>query len=256
MKSFHPILSSLLLFPFLVITQQSTAQRAKNWINKIEYDHYTEGVYSLQVGSNVVEIISLTGYFEPYSFNKNERIHIDFYSPDSVPYLVKAEEKKINKYYWMESHPANSQKKWNTFGPWSTDGLLKQLSVQPQDLAILIHLEADDSQKFSPAIVYMGNRPDRILGYRAYFRLGVNISGGSYKVFRGDFENQLALEGALVQEGPILKRLGGSTFPIQIKQSSLVGYTGYVTCQLTLHEDNRVVSKPIFYSFKFYHKAL
>lgn len=237
------------LFAFSLVPSFVKAQRINTWVKKLERPQYTEGAYALTVGTSL-EIISFYSYFEPFEWGKGQQLQIDFFAPDSEPYLLKAEEKRILAYYWMESKPGKAQKGKNTFGPWQVDGMLRQMQVSAANLGVLLRWREDKSNYMLPVSVYHHAPPVAIDSYKAVFRLGKSISKGVFKVYKGTFTGALP-EITPVQTGVIGKNLGGATIQLAIAEQNLKDYSGWVTVHLTLSEQNSTNKTP--FRFFFYH---
>ena len=241
----------LIVVIFITPFQHLFSQRTSNWVEKIDRGQYYEGTYSLQIRSEPIELISFYGKIYPYSFGSRTNLYAYFFSEVPSEYLIKAEEKTTNAYYWMESKPNSSQVGWNTFGPWAVDYELQRLKIRPQDLAIIVRLNGDRSPEVAPIILTNQQAPDPPKYYRAYFRLGVNISGGEFKVYKGKHPG-IPQDQYLVQQGYISQKLGGNTFPITIRPDYLKNYSGWVTVELSVSELNKRKKYPL--KFYFYHQ--
>lgn len=198
-----------------------------------------------------LEIISFYSHFEPYETGRNQQLKVEFFSPTEDYYLFKAEEKKILSYYWLESRPGRVKKGKNSFGPLFVDGMIRSLNVSPSNLGFLLRLKGDKSDYLLPVSVYHSTPVPEIENYQATFRLGKTITGGEFKVYKGEYSGLLP-EKQLVQSGRIGRNLGGATFQIAIDAASLAGYEGWVTVHLSMSERNIVQKLP--FRFYFYHQ--
>jgi hypothetical protein len=226
------------------------SQRTSTWVKKVEKGQYTEGVYSLNVSASL-EIISFYSHFEPYETGRNQQLRVDFFSPTEDYYLFKAEEKRILSYYWLESKPGRVKKGKNHFGPLSVDGLIQSLNVSPSNLGFLLRLKDDKSDYLLPVSVYHSTPASQVENYQAVFRLGKSISGGEFKVYKGEYSGLLP-EKQLVQSGRIGRNLGGATFQIAIDAAPLAKYEGWMTVHLSMTERNSIQKLP--FRFYFYHQ--
>lgn len=233
----------LLLMPMFVFSQ------SRKLVVKEEKDRYIEGVYALEVGASL-DIISFFDYFEAYETGKRQQLQAAFTSPGIDSFMLKAEEKKIVGYYWMESKPATTKKGLNVFGPWLVDGLLRRLAVPASNLGVLLRYGAQKRNYLLPLSVYQGTSPKSSDQYKAVFRLAKSISRGQFKVYKGEYSG-VPPEAKLAQTGMIGKNLGGSVFQIAIDKADLKGYTGWVTVNLLLEERNTTNKTP--FRFYFYH---
>lgn len=241
--------TKLLLVVLMWTLSVTAAIQAQKLIVKEEKGHYIEGVYSLEVGASL-EVISFYDYFEPYETGKKQQMQAAFYAPGVDSFLLKAEEKKIVGYYWMQSKPAKSKKGANVFGPWYADGMLKKLAVPASNLGVLLRYRGRESNYLLPLSVYQGATPKTSEQYKAVFRLAKSISKGQFKVYKGEYSG-IAPESKLAQQGMIGKNLGGAVFQIAIDKSNLRDYTGWVTVTLLLEERNTTNKTP--FRFYFYH---
>lgn len=229
-------------------------QRIPIWIDRIDQEGYKEGIYALQVDAPIIDLVSLTSFFEAYELNQGHQLYVRFYSPlDSTYFLIKAEEKRVTEFYWMESDPNTSNKDWNFFPPWSVDGQLSQRNIKKENLGVIIRLKNDNSRYLSPALIYHSSPPSNIDSYTAIFRLGVHIRKAEYEIYKGDHTG-IPPEKNLLDRGLIGKKFGSSNFSINLDSSKLGDYEGWLTVDMTLFERGKPTVYP--YKFYFFHKNL
>ena len=216
-----------------------------------------EGVYALEIGVSKIEVISFYRQLEPYRFGENQQLLADFFAPDSSSFLVKAEEKKIKQYYWMESKPAKSNLGWNTFGPWKVDQQLKELNISSSNLAILVRIRADDSHYLLPVNLYHSERLlDKAQPYRIIFRLGRIVRGGTYKIYEGIVSGLPSSQKEFLTNVPkrIGYNIGGATFGLSLDYEAMGDKSGWRTIIINLQQKNS--TEKISFRLYFYHYVI
>lgn len=242
------LLVFILLNSSLILSAQKG--RIHNWSLKKDKGTYYEGNYSLEVSTPPLEIIGLYDLFEPFEYNRGQRLFVYFSYPKKDYFFLKAEEKQILQFYMMESKPDTLQPPTHTFGPWPVDGIMSSINVSPSNLSVLLRLQSDVSNHYLPVSVCHEKKPDKLPNYQVVFRLGRNIARGEFKVYTGEFADTPA-ESHLVQRSRIGTHLAGRTFNIEIDRAKLEDYSGWVTVKVDLQEKNRAAGIPL--QFYLYH---
>lgn len=211
-----------LVLPLLFLIHKGLAQEQKNWVEKYETELYTEGRYARNVSGPVFELISIYSYIEPFVWNKNQKLYIDFEAPDSSNYTIIGQEKRIDKYYWFQSKNRKSQTGNNLFGPWEVDKTISSLKIKPAQLALLLQIKNDSLfeqstyiNAYLPVGVYHKCLPDTLEEYNIVSRVYRHFKKGSYIIAEGIQEGRINPNHHLLKEGI------GTYYPGQILELSV-----------------------------------
>lgn len=215
--------------------------------NKNDRGNRYEGSYTRKVKGGGVYLISFVTSIPKYQFNDGQSLDIQWYSPESTEVFIKAEELKVEQYYWMEvketSSKANSGK--NNFGPWGVDGGLRQHMVYPDNLGMVIR-ERKDKSIFYPVFWKLDGEALPARYYIMRLRAERAISGGSYRITYQNSDGK-PVE---IKNAPIQRFSGGMFQNMAVKLEDLP-VTGWYTVEVTVIEENSGTT--INYPFKFYH---
>ena len=148
MKIFSPVVIFFLWnfgFHFLecngqIAKRDQETPRDIIWLKSHDLGNRYEGNYSKRVSSGVLELVSLTGQFDKYSFGKGQELNFRFFNPKKKKFHLKLEELHPHSFYWGEWKSIKPKKKWNECSPWPVDLWLRRLYVDPSNLGILLRL--------------------------------------------------------------------------------------------------------------------
>lgn len=236
----------LLTVGFLIELSPLSAQRSPEWLQSNDRGNRYEGTYTRKVSNPSVNLISLMGHLEAYTFGEKQMLTAQFYSPDAQDYYLKVEELRVSQFYWMQNKETKAPKGWNTFENWPVDYFLKRLSISHRNLGILAYWGDKSRRSFMPVLLYHSKTPEQISRYVAQLRLGRSAANGTYKVYQG--ENRSASK--LITQGKISAKSGGTTFPVVVPAAQLE--EGWIFVEVNLREQGSL--DPFAYSFRFFHK--
>lgn len=231
-----------LLSSFLIFAQRKPLPTSF-WEEKVIHQNCIEGTYNRNVSAEA-ELVSLYGAFEMLDQTSEQSLKVAFYLPkDNQQHLILAEEKMVLEYYRMEGSLTNAKKgNWNELSTWSKK-LIREKKINLTNLGVLVYLGMKNMAEFyAPALVYQKAAPKEIEAYFASIRIGTDIKGGSYKVYRG---------AKLVDEGKIGGKLGGALANIRIPLSKIGNTAGEIKTVVKLQEENGDQPELIFYFYHF-----
>ena len=229
------------------------AQRIQKWINKNSQNNYVHGTFRRPV-SGSIKLISLYRNLDNFKRLDSLDIYFDFFYPEKEYYFLQVLERvtSISKGIAMESNPDSTNIGKTTFGPWETKFLSILRQVPPSNLTYLLRIGSDNSNHYLPLDVYRKKHTDKSTqNYKAIFRLGKSIRGGTLKVYKGYFTG-IPDENFLVQTQLIGKNTGGSTFQVNIEIQNLDDYQGWLTIKMNV--TSRTSLRAIPYDFFVFHK--
>ncbi len=238
---------SLLLLLVLSISLPLTAQRSKQWLQQNDIGAFHEGTYTREVSTSSMELISLTGFWEPYAFGERQELKVRFYSPEADEFFLKVEELAVKKYYWMQNKPQPVEAGWHEFDGWQVDRWLRRLQLPANSLGLAVQAGPKEKRKFLPARIYHRQLKEAVKRYVAQIRLGINTSSGRYTIYSGKVRDPEKL----IKEGKLLGQYGGSCFPIVIPVMSLPTEGWYMVVANVIERGSQ---DPHSYSFHFYHR--
>lgn len=232
-----------------LIAQAQVSSQAKHkplpatfWNEKFTYANYVEGTYNKNV-SVEAELVSFYSTFEASENNASKNLKVAFYLPKEINnHLILGEEKTIMSYYRMEATLRNAKRNaWNELSNWSTK-LINEKNIPYSNLGVLVFLGMKNQvAMYAPVVVYQNTPPKAIETYRAAIRVGKDIKGGIYRVYRGANS---------VDEGKISQKLGGAVVNIRIPVAKIGTEAGELKVSLKLEGENGDQEEITFY---FYH---
>ena len=235
----------------LLLCSTTFAQRSEQWLR----DHvsrngnYFEGDYTKDVSNPTMELISLTAQWEPYQFERGQVQNIQFYSPNTSPYFIKAEELSTNEFYWFQTQKGkNTQSGRNQFSGWEVDAYLRYMQLDQNSMGLLVRLGRDGEDKYTPAWIYhrQFNREARY--YTSQIRLGINIEAGNWELYRGLGKRPSQQVG---NRKNIPATSGGYCIPVRVSLKSLSQSAAWYTVAVSVTEEGNMRSHT--YNFYFYH---
>lgn len=242
----------LIFIAFALLPISLAAQRDSLWLKKNDKGNRFEGNYSRQVANPSIELVSLTGNFEPYQTGARQQLKVRFCLPEASEYLIKAEELRPIQYYWMQSKETKGSKGWNKFDNWPVDGALRQLNVPAENLGVVAYIGDPKRKRFAPALIYHSNAPTEVKRYIARLRLGHSIAKGTAKVYRGQYEKAIPPSDKLVSTIAIQGYSEGSNFSLSLKTEQLGKEAGWFTVVLELEKTGG--GQKLSYTFCLYHQ--
>ena len=237
----------LLLFSFYDVG----AQRIKEWNDKEENELFIEGTYSLPV-SAAIHLISLHDYIQPINPGSEQAMHFIVHAPHRDSFLLKLQERRIFKYYMLESQPNEVVKGINQLGPWKVDDYFSAFNIPWTNLGIVFQVNASNEDHLIPVTLKELQAESNSTSYKAVFRLSKAIRSGIYTVYKGEHPGILPTD-KIIQKSNIGRQRAGSVMQISIDKSTLANYTGWVTVQLVLSQQGS--TKKLQEKFYFYHAS-
>ena len=230
----------------MVLVLPLLGQRSPDWFQSNDRGNRYEGTYTRKVSNLSIDLVSLTGFVEPYTFGEKQMLKAKFYCPAKASYQFNVEELIVSHFYWMQDKQTAAREGWNTFENWPVDYLLKSLGITHRNLGILVHLDEASARNFVPVLLFHSQAPQEVTRYVAQLRLGRSAADGRYKVYQGENRNAAAL----LLQGNISAKSGGTTFPLIIPATQLK--EGWLSVEVNLREQGSLA--PYSYNFRFYHK--
>ncbi|MEM7369039.1 MAG: hypothetical protein AAF587_10610 [Bacteroidota bacterium] len=240
--------TTVLLTISLILSCSIWAQRSPSWLSGNDRGNRFEGSYTAKVSNPSINLISLTGSFEPYEFGKRQELSVQFFSPQDQSYFLSSEELRVTRFYWMQAKNVQAQKGWNNLDQWPVDFLLKRFRIDYRNLGVLVRLGKQGSRQFAPAWVFHSQTPSAFKRYIAQLQLGRSAADGRFQIYRGKSKKAANL----IQQGKITAKSGGTAFPIVIPAQVLPSKEGWITVAVHLREKGSL--DPFSYSFSFYHQ--
>ena len=148
------------------------AQTSEDWKRRNDRGNRYEGLVSISTGNPDLEVLSFTGFFEP--FRGNVDLKMKFFMPFSANPFIIAHELDDQRQYWMEVKSAAWRSgTWNEFSPWPTNDVIAKEVIPWDNIGVLIKLNAGN--QLAPAFVYHRYLPDRVQQYSFYLRSNRNL---------------------------------------------------------------------------------
>lgn len=238
----------LAVFFLLFFSSFVLAQPGPTWFQSNDRGNHFEGSYSKKVSNPSVSLVSLLGNTVNYSFGQDQALDVQFFSDEKQAYELHAEELRITQFYWMQDKNTMAAKGWNSFNTWKVDYLLKKLSIDSRNLALLVQVGEKGKRKFLPAYVSMNGESQGSSRYIAQIRLGRAASTGSYSIYKGTDR----VKEKLIKEQGITDKPAGIVFPLVIAKEELGNEPMWITVEINLKEKNTL--DPFTYSFSFFHQ--
>lgn len=250
MKTFKNDVFRFILTNFLVLCVAVIAAQSE-YIQKLENDLYVEGYYAENVSGPALELVSLHRNIEPYDWEKQQDLYIEFKAPYNAPYRIKAQEKRIKRYYMMQSKVKNTQDKSNVFGPWPVDNYLQSRSVETSNLGVVLNFDTDKlKHAYLPLDIYHTCLSERASTYKAVFRINRLIRAGIYNIYAGIHEGEIANDAPIIEKN---KEIGQqsirSIMQLSVPIEKLASYkNNWLTVDVQLQETSNLK----IHTFRFY----
>jgi len=231
-------------FPELALTSRAEDE---SWKRRNDKGNRYEGLVSVQTGNPDLEVLSFTGFFEP--FNRNVNLRVKFFLPGKTNLSIIAREIEEQKQYRMEAKPQGwTAGEWNEFSPWPTDVVLRE-GISSDNVGVLITIDqnqsSDQSTQLAPAFVYYSQEPHNSSSYLMYPRSNKNLR-----------RVQLSLYGPDSSSRPRTWALGPQAADVPFRVN--LDTQGFPEGKLTLKVDRDlrgIPQRPPTHEYSFYHKA-
>jgi hypothetical protein len=201
--------SKLLLAACVLYAAQSASE---NWRRHNDYGNRYEGRISIPVGMPDLELLSFTGYWEP--FGPGATLRVRFYLPAEQTLVIESRELREEKQYWMESKPAPWRgAAWNEFAPWPTREVIAREGIATSNLGVVIRpREGSVPGGVVPALVYHTRAPQSVTRYSIYLRPNTTLRTVAYSAERlADGKGSVLADGVLASE-----KIAGEPFLIEL----------------------------------------
>jgi len=230
----------------------AAAPRDSAWLKKNDQGNRFEGNYARQVANPSIELVSLTGNFEPYQAGARQQLQVLIYLPGGGDYLIKAEELRPIQYYWMQSKETKGRPGWNRFENWPVDGWLKRLNVPADNLGVVAYAGDPKRHRFAPVLLFHSSAPAEVKRYIAKLRLGHAIVKGKAKIYRGAYDRAIPPADKLINTLSIRSYSEGSNLPLLLPAEPMGREAGWITVALELEKTGG--GQKIAYTFCLYHQ--
>ena len=161
------VLGRITVIAVFLFTIGVYSQTTEAWKRRNDKGNRYEGLISILTGNPDLEVLALTGFFEPFKGKVN--LKIKFFLPVSANPSITAHEIEEQRQYWMEVKPKKWQTgSWNEVNPWPTGDVITREAIPWDNIAVLIRL--NDSDQLIPAFVYNRRTPNRVQKYTLYLR--------------------------------------------------------------------------------------
>jgi hypothetical protein len=162
----------LIVFTFSLGSYHVSPGQTDSWKKRNDRGNRYEGLISINTGNPDFEVLSFTGFFEPFS--SNVVLKVKFFYPKKSNLSIIAQEIDDQRQYWMEAKPQRWQSgEWNEFSPWPTGDVLIKEGVPADNLGVLIKSGGED--QLIPAFIYHSRLPDSVRKYTMYLRTNKNL---------------------------------------------------------------------------------
>ena len=212
---------------------------------------FIEGTYSLPV-SAAIHLISLHDYIQPINPGSEQSMFFIVRAPQRDSFLLKLQERRIFKYYMLESQPNVVVEGINQFGPWLVDDYFSGFNIPWTNLGIVFQVNESNEDYLIPVTLKELHAESNSTTYKAVFRLSKAIRSGNYTVYQGEHPGILPTN-KIVQKSNVGQQRAGSVMQISIDKKALENYTGWVTVQLVLSQKGS--TKKLQEKFFFYHET-
>lgn len=211
------------------------------WKRRNDKGNRYEGLVSIPTGNPDLEVLSFTGFFEP--FNRNVNLRVRFFLPGRSNLSIIAHEIEDQKQYLMVAKPQGwTPGGWNEFSPWPSDVVVRE-GISSDNVGVLITI--DQTNQLAPAFVYYSRAPHNVNSYTMYLRSNKNLS----RVL-------LTLHGSDSSSRPRTWPLGAQAADVPFRVN--LDTRGFPEGKLTLVIDRDLrgnPQKPPTREYSFYHKA-
>jgi hypothetical protein len=203
---------------------------------RFERSNRYEGLVGLPIsGANrpALDLISFTGFFEPFTGNVDLQIAFFLPSAQSQVHIV-VQELTQDLFYRMESKPqAWVPNTWSTFGPWPTGDVIIPGNVRPTNIGVVVHLDdRPEGRSFiAPAFVQENKLAPSLTNYRVQLRpVRTTLSAVDYTLERVEADRLVSV----LKQRVAVERPERRPFRIDLDATKLVEarhlltVTGYV----------------------------
>lgn len=222
-----------LMFVFVVMVVAQTP-----WKQKHDLGNRWEGIVDIPTGNPPLELLSFTGYFQPFVGETEWRVR--YFSPARARVVVYGRDVDDSFQYWMESKSAEAAaRQWSEF-KWPTAPVLVRQGIQPAIVGVTVRVSGSDLQ-YLPAIVYpvFAPLPKTVRSYNLQFRSAKTINNLEYTItgFKGGRAlppKRLAAPGKRTAGEPFLLRIDVAAYdegPMTVVVRSLAN-----TAEIGAHE--------------------